>query len=106
MINGAFFIWEEVTTGAPQGSVLGLVLFKNFINDLDQGKQGMLVKLADNTKLGRIAKILEDRNKIQNDLDRFEHRTENNRMKFNRTKCKVLHLEEKNQMHSYKMGEI
>ena len=48
---------------------------------------------------------LEDRNKIQNDLDRLEHWAENNRMKFNRDRYKVLHLGKRNQMDSYKMGD-
>ena len=52
----------------------------------------MLAKFADDTKLGGIANNLEDRNKIQNDLDRMEHWTKSNRMKFNRDKYKVLHL--------------
>ena len=81
-----------VTSGAPQGSVLGLVLFNIFINDMDEGVQGMLVRSADDTKLGGIGSTLEDRNKIQSYLDRMEHWTESNRMKFNRDKCKVLHL--------------
>ena len=39
--------------------VLGLVVFQNFINELDGGVQGMLVKFAADTTLGRIANILE-----------------------------------------------
>ena len=102
-INGSFSNWEEVTSGVPQGSVLGLVLFNIFINDLDEGVQGMLVKFADD--MGGIANTVEDRNKIENDLDRMAHWAKSNRMKFNRDKCKVLHLRKRNQLHSYK-GEI
>ena len=65
----------------------------------------MLIKFADDTKLGGIANTLEDRNKLQCDLDRLERWAENNRMKFNRDKCQVLHLGKRNQMHSYKMGD-
>ena len=36
----------------------------------------------------------------------MEHWAEGNRMKFNRDKCKVLHLGKRNQFHSYKMGDI
>ena len=72
--------------GVPQGSVLDPVLFNIFINDLDEGVQGLLVKFADDKKLGGIANTLEDRNKIQNDLDRMEHWAESNRMKFSRDK--------------------
>ena len=105
MINGSFSNWEEVTSGVPQVSVLGPVLFNIFINDFHEGVQGMLVKFANDTKLSGLANTLEDRNKIQNDLDRLEHWAENNRMKFRRDKCKVLHLRKRYQWHSYKMGD-
>ena len=48
---------------------------------------------------------MEERNKLQSDLDRLECWAENNRMKFNRDKCQVLHLGKRNQMHSYKTGD-
>ena len=68
------------------------MLLNIFLNDLNEGVQRMLVKFADDTKLSAIANTLEDRNKIQNDLDRLDNWAENNRMKFNRdaeTKCTV-----------------
>ena len=56
----------------------------------------MLIEFVDGTKLVRIANTLEDRNKIQNNLDRLEDWAETNRMKSNRAKCKVLHLGKRN----------
>ena len=53
----------------------------------------------------KFAVALEDRNKLQSDLDGLECWAENNRMKFNRDKCQVLHLGKRNQMQSYKMGD-
>ena len=79
LINGTFSYWGEVTSGVPQGSVLGPVLFNVFINDVDEEVQGTLIKFADDTKLGGIASTLEDRNKLQSDLDRLERWDENNR---------------------------
>ena len=104
LINGSSSSWKEVTSDVPQGSLLGPVLFNIFINDLDAAIEGILIRFADDTKLGGVANTPEERTTIQSDLDRLEEWAIDNKMNFNQEKCKVLHLGIKNVKHKYKMG--
>ena len=54
IVNGEESEWQRVTSGIPQGSVLGPLLFVIFINDLPEEVSSNAYLLADDTKIFRI----------------------------------------------------
>ncbi len=97
IINGEESTWVKVTSGVPQGSVLGPVLFLVFINDLDINLIGKIVKFADDAKLAHVVDNVEGRNKLREDLSRLFNWSEDWQMLYNLDKCKIMHIGNKNE---------
>ena len=88
VINGKASGWEKVTSGVPQGSVLGPTLFIIYINDIDDRITSSLLKFADDTKLVRKVGTQDDCEELQKDIHRMYKWSEDWQMMFNIDKCK------------------
>ena len=108
VIDGAVSQWVPVTSGVPQGSILGPLLFVIFINDLPEiipnGTNTAL--FADDTKLHRNISSLTDCEGLQQALSNINIWSQQSNMKFNSTKCKVLTITRKQNpvVYDYQLG--
>ena len=83
----------QVLSGVPQGSVLGLLLFLIYIDDVfltHLSTDSALTLFADNMLLYKPIKCCEDYHHLQEDIDSIYNRTVLNNFTLNDTKCKFM----------------
>ena len=105
-VNGTKSDWAPVTSGVPQGTVLGPLLFVIYVNDMPGEVRSSLKMFADDTKLYRSVGRESDNGVLQEDLDSLVEWSERWQLPFNREKCKTLHLGGRNDCYTYHMGDV
>ncbi len=86
--------WAPVTSGVPQGLVLGPMLFIICINDVNVVISNLISKFADDTKTGSSVVTDGDRQSLQEDLHKISAWFDRWEMSFRIEKCQVFKLEQ------------
>ena len=103
-INGKYSETRPVTSGIPQGSVLGPILFIIYINDLPDQVNSYLKIFADDTKIFRLITDIIDRQDLQHDLNKVLEWSHKWQLPFNIDKCKVIHYSYNNPLYNYTLN--
>ena len=91
-VNGELSVPKPVTSGIPQGSVLGPLLFVLYINDLPDVVKSNILLFADDTKIFHQVKSREDALLLQKDIDELQQWSDKWLLRFNTDKCHVITL--------------
>lgn len=90
--NGFISTHCSVTSGVPQGSVLGPLLFLIYINDLPNTLSSTIRLFADDCVIYREILDSADQSALQSDLNKISTWCDTWLMKLNTNKCKVMRV--------------
>lgn len=105
VVNSARSHQFYITSGVPQGSVLGPLLFNIFVNDLCLRLSSFNLSFADDLKLYRVICSPLNCSALQEDINTLLIWCSDNGMRVNSDKCKVISFSRSNNpvLHQYKM---
>ena len=97
VLDGVHSDWLPITSGVPQDSILGPLLFLVYVNDLPSyiNSRSSIVLFADDSKLYNSIDLPDSTLYLQNDLDNIHKWSLDWAMKFNESKCQVLRISRK-----------
>ena len=100
-VNGALSDITDVTSGVPQGSVLGPILFLLYINDINENVQSSIRFFAHDSIIDRKINSNIDHQILQTDLAELEKWSDKWQMQFNLSKCVHLPITNKTKPSSH-----
>ena len=92
VINGTQSSYVPVTSGVPQGSVLGPILFLVYVNDMPEVIDCVIKMFADDTKLYSKISTEQDKLCLQDSINRIANWTDTWLMQLNIEKCKHMEI--------------
>ena len=92
MVYGTASKWRSVTSGIPQGSVLGLGIFEVSINDLPKTVTTGVRLFSDDTKVSRQIRKANDAREVQDDLHSLQGWSDMWLLRFHLQKCKFMSI--------------
>ena len=88
--------WHKITSGIPQGSVLGPLLFVPYVNDLPELTKSNTFLFTDDIKIFRAITNTNDQDILQQDLSILEQWSDKWLLKFHPDKCKHMEIGKNN----------
>ena len=107
VIDGHYSTWRPATSGVPQGSILGPLLFLVYINDIGDNLKCETRLFADDCILWQATSGKDDNDALQNDLNRLLQWSRLWQLPFNIAKCKALRFSTKktaSHSHNYRLN--
>ena len=96
VVDGLSSSYLDVTSGVPQGSIVGPLLFLIYVNDLpDAAKHSKVQMFADDSKCYKIINNPHDSNLLQSDLQALCLWSSTSKLKFNLKKCSGIRFSRK-----------
>ena len=93
VLRGTYSSWTSVLSGVLQGTVLGLILFLIYINDIIRNIQSQCKLFADDMKVYEVQRNgHEDAQTLQEDLNTLEQWSTECQLSFITTKCEAMRI--------------
>lgn len=97
VVNGHQSVSVNITSGVPQGSILGPLLFIIYINDIKKCfKKSKFLMYADDLKVFQAISTMDDCQSFQEDLDRLTVYCIENKLHLSIPKCNYIHFTKNN----------